>query len=259
MRMKRATAVRLNISDVVNAKFIPASNINPQSVIMTPDERVISRVMLLGRIEGNVFFDREAKFAAFTLADDTGEISCRLFRDGIAKAENITKGDLVKVVGKVRYYKKEGEDNGEIYVAPEVVRKVDDPLWTQVHNLEVKMCSNSHAHQNTPSKSASNTTAKQTTTPRRESAPTGAPSAEGNTKHEKKPEEKRQGKDDNQTSGAKEKVLELIQRLDDGSGVKYITLLNESGLPEEELENALAELLDEGEIYEPKIGRFRCT
>jgi len=251
LRMKRATAVRLNISDVVNAKFIPASNINPQNIIMTPDERVISRVMLLGRIEGNVFFDREAKFAAFTLADDTGEISCRLFRDGIAKAENITKGDLVKVVGKVRYYKREGEDNGEIYVAPEVVRKVDDPLWTQVHNLEVKMCSNSHAH------SASNATAKQSTTPRRKSAPTKAPSAAG--KHEKKPEEKRQEKDDNQTSGAKEKVLDLIQRLDDGSGVKYITLLNESGLPEEELDNALAELLDEGEIYEPKIGRFRCT
>jgi RPA family protein len=52
-------------------------------------------------------------------------------------------------------------------------------------------------------------------------------------------------------------VLNLIEELDEGEGVKYITLLNESKLDDEKLEEVLGELMNDGEIYEPKIGRFK--
>jgi RPA family protein len=52
-------------------------------------------------------------------------------------------------------------------------------------------------------------------------------------------------------------VLNLIESMDEGEGVKYLDLLRESGLDEERLEDLLNELMREGEIYEPKIGRFR--
>jgi predicted transcriptional regulator len=52
-------------------------------------------------------------------------------------------------------------------------------------------------------------------------------------------------------------VLDLIEKSDQGKGVKYVTLLDESGLNEDTLEGVLKELMNEGEIYEPKIGRFK--
>jgi RPA family protein len=52
-------------------------------------------------------------------------------------------------------------------------------------------------------------------------------------------------------------ILNLIEELDEGEGVKYITLLSESGLEDEQLEEVLGELMGDGEIYEPKIGRFK--
>ncbi len=56
---------------------------------------------------------------------------------------------------------------------------------------------------------------------------------------------------------AKEKVLEVIKTLDEGEGVKYITIARETGIKEEELDKIINDLLVEGEIYEPKIGRFK--
>ena len=52
-------------------------------------------------------------------------------------------------------------------------------------------------------------------------------------------------------------VLNLIEELDTGDGVKYITLLEKTKLSEEELEDVLTELMNEGSIYEPTLGRFK--
>lgn len=210
--MKRATAVRLHARDVARAKYIPAGDANPQSLIITPGGVAASRVMLVGEAR-DIYFNRENRFAAFKLRDDTGEVSCRLFRDGIVKVESIAEGDLVKVAGKVRHYE------GENYIVPEVVRKLDNPLWLQVHALEVKMRLGG--------------------------------------KSRKKPEEK--GGAEENAASVEEKVLALIRKLDEGHGVKYSTLLNESGLPEDELDLALSALKEERRIYEPRIGMFRCT
>lgn len=57
--------------------------------------------------------------------------------------------------------------------------------------------------------------------------------------------------------GASTRVKELIQAKDEGEGVKYITIARNAGLKENELDNIINKLLIEGEIYEPKIGRFK--
>ena len=227
--MKRATAIRLHARDVAQANYIPAGDANPQTLIITPDGTAASRVMLAG-VAKDIYFNRENRFAAFKLRDDTGEVACRFFRDGIEKVESIAEGDLVKVAGKVRHY------NGENYVIPEVVRKLDNPLWLQVHALEVKMRSDG----------------------KKQAADRNGMAKRGEARSRKKAEENDKEKAEGETTSAEERVLALIRKLDDGGGVKYITLLNESGLPEDELELALSVLMEEGKIYEPKIGRFRC-
>ena len=55
----------------------------------------------------------------------------------------------------------------------------------------------------------------------------------------------------------KEVVLNAIAELDDGSGARYIDIARETGLGYEKTEKVLKELMQDGEIYEPRIGRFK--
>ncbi len=58
-------------------------------------------------------------------------------------------------------------------------------------------------------------------------------------------------------SDSRAAVLNLISESDSGEGIKYSKLREISGLDDEQLEGILNELMGDGEIYEPKIGRFK--
>ncbi len=55
----------------------------------------------------------------------------------------------------------------------------------------------------------------------------------------------------------KEKVLNAIEKLDEGEGADFYDILNEVKIDEEKLEEIINELLAEGEIYMPKINKFK--
>jgi RPA family protein len=55
----------------------------------------------------------------------------------------------------------------------------------------------------------------------------------------------------------KEAVKGIIEKLDGGDGAKYLGIVEETGLGDEKLEAILGELMDAGEVYEPKIGKFK--
>jgi RPA family protein len=52
-------------------------------------------------------------------------------------------------------------------------------------------------------------------------------------------------------------VLSLIEKLDTGSGADYNALLKDSGIEGSQVDETLNDLLKDGEIYEPKIGKFK--
>lgn len=55
----------------------------------------------------------------------------------------------------------------------------------------------------------------------------------------------------------KPKILEVIQSLDTGEGVEVGKLSKVLDLPEHIIENTIDELLNNGSIYEPKVGFFK--
>jgi RPA family protein len=55
----------------------------------------------------------------------------------------------------------------------------------------------------------------------------------------------------------KKAIKDIIEELDEGSGVKYLHIIEECGLSEEKLECIITELMEAGEVYEPKIGKFK--
>lgn len=52
-------------------------------------------------------------------------------------------------------------------------------------------------------------------------------------------------------------VKRVIEEGDEGDGTKYLQIIEESGLGEEKVEEILSELMEDGQIYEPKIGKFK--
>ncbi len=55
----------------------------------------------------------------------------------------------------------------------------------------------------------------------------------------------------------KTKVLNAIEMLDEGEGADFYDILNETKIDEEKLEEIINELLTDGEIYMPKINKFK--
>jgi stage V sporulation protein G len=63
--------------------------------------------------------------------------------------------------------------------------------------------------------------------------------------------------EESETENLKALMLKLMTELDQGDGVKYLEIVEKSGQDEGKVEEVLGELLADGEVYEPKIGRFK--
>jgi RPA family protein len=111
------------------------------------------------------------------------------------------------------------EYEDETYIAPRMITKIGHPNWEIVRNLELLL------------------RAKKTgiAVPQEEVLDT-----------EEEPK-----------SDLKPIVLSLIERLDEGDGADYNSILKESGVKDTELDPTLNDLLSGSDIYEPKIGKFK--
>jgi RPA family protein len=118
----RKAAKKLHVSDIHNSTYIKRPGWEPSGVITRYGE--ISRVYVMGiivSIEDNTFL----------LDDGSGNISIRFF-----ETQDMSKyalGDLMIVIGRPR------EWESSKYIVPEIVRKVDDKRWYELHQLELKL------------------------------------------------------------------------------------------------------------------------
>ncbi|MBR9682794.1 MAG: hypothetical protein GOV02_03900, partial [Candidatus Aenigmarchaeota archaeon] len=55
----------------------------------------------------------------------------------------------------------------------------------------------------------------------------------------------------------KEKILELIGKIDSGEGVEYQKIITESGLSENEVDSIIQDLLETGTCFEPLPGKIK--
>lgn len=209
-----------------------ATKLRVRDLIDTSLKEDVSRVRVLGTVVSR-YVGEDRKYGSITLDDATETILVKTFGEELALLEGIKPGDIVDVVGKVKEY------GGERYISPESIWRIRDPNWELVRKLELLM----------KEKRLREKASQVEVPPSHGIPPQGmeAPAVEV-------VEETAEGEEERDP---KEMVLELVERLGDKDGIKYVTLLEESGLAEEKLESVLNELMGEGEIYEPKIGRFK--
>ena len=159
----------------------------------------------------------DGKYAVLTLDDATETITLRAFDTDVAMLDVLVEGDTVDAIGGVREY------SDELYIATESVTLVKDPNWELVRKLELAI---------------------------KIKALGGEAQAQEETPVE-------EVKEDGESVDVKIKVKDVIEKLDTGDGAKYIGIIDETGLGDEKLEAILGELMEAGEVYEPKIGKFK--
>ncbi len=230
-RYKRATAIKLHINHLISGSHVKDEGNN---YIETAFGLPVSRVRILGTIVGKWMpyakngaqTDKKPQ-ASLTLDDCTETIRIKAWTEEIKKFEGFEIGDIVDIIGHVREYET------EIYITPEIIKKIEDPNWELVRELEIIEFLDKITHQ-TKLQPISSITQR-------------SDSKDLDTVN---PKSKEKG-------FFKDQIVELINQLDESKGVSLSDLKENIKMAEDDFQDALKELINEGTIYQPSQGRYK--
>ncbi len=125
---RRNIAYKLRIGDVL--KGIPMMDDGKFLFLELGDKKIV-RVNILANCVDKFIQEGEKQFATLTIDDASGQLKLKTFGEDIEPLKEIMQGDTLQIIGNMR------EWNGEIYMIPEVVKKVD-VRWLLVRKLEIQ-------------------------------------------------------------------------------------------------------------------------
>ncbi len=254
--MARATTVRVNISDIVQAKFDPQGPryVSPLGVEMR-------RVMLVGHVIRSFQSKKEREFAAILLDDGTDTIQVKAWDSDMRRlnlVRGVEVGSLVLVIGKIR---QSGQQ--DLYIEPEIIRRLTDPNYITLHILErlrgLLTLSGVSSQEQAISDDAS---AKSVTT---RITPTSAAkrTSTDNGSSELVPSSAKSDASEGRSTTLKSKILEFIKtraaQRPDGRGVdgkEIIAFFVAKGSTNADVNLCIIDLLDEQKIREVSVSRY---
>ncbi len=242
MEKKRLTAIKTNIADICNGKFVKTED---STYVLTKNAQQIGRARILATVVDK-FISENKKLYSVTLDDSTDTIRAKIFDSMIL--EKINVGDIVDVTGRVREY------SDEIYILLENIWAVNDPNFEILRKLEIK-----EQRKSIENKKKMVLEYKKQISDLEElkhivkEFGIGSEEVEAIVDSESLPDTT----EDVGTDDQKNKILEHIENLDKGEGCTYSELMEASGLPESAIDVVIEELLNEGSCFEPKPGRIK--
>ena len=129
MENRRITTAKTKIRPIVRGKFVKCEGFTP-SYVLTQLGQKLSRVRLVATVLRK-YVAESGNFAALTLDDGTETIGVKVF-NAVSMFENLKEGDDIDIIGKVREYQ------GEVYLFPEIIHKIDDPNIELLREVEIK-------------------------------------------------------------------------------------------------------------------------
>ena len=212
---KRKTAYKVWINDLIKGNFVKVTYEWESNYVELRGLKV-SRVNLIGVIIDSFV---QENYVSLIVDDGSANLRLMLWGEAVSLVSNLGIGDIVLVIGKVKDY------NNSIYVTPDFVRKIDNPLWLKVRKKELINLF-------------------------------GEP-LKFNNKLEELDEQNTDFIEekvvDEPSFNKREKVISLIEKLDDSNGVPIEKLIKESGFDNDIL-NVINDLIKEGEIFQLKEG-----
>lgn len=220
-----------------------------QYVILPFGVRVFRANIIATAVEKQA--SEDGSFCSVILDDGSDTIPARFFGENLSLSDNIRPGDILIVIGDVR------EIEGERCILPDIARAVENPNFELLRELELraieKECREKkmlfdELRKTVPENEFASETGKAGISEEAVSAMLEYESASHG--HTPVVEEK--------LFDLRESVMQKIIELDSGSGAQYekvVESLNAHGPAE--VERALGELLNSGEIYEPTAGIYK--
>tara|TARA_B100001971_G_C18185664_1_gene535447 strand:+ start:267 stop:950 length:684 start_codon:yes stop_codon:yes gene_type:complete len=219
------TAFKVRIKDIINGEFIKSeSQLNQDYLNITSIGKVL-RVRVMATVVSRFINDNQ-KFALLTLDDGSDTITIRSFGDEVEMLMNVNPGDIVDVIGKVKEY------DEEKYISTELLWNVENPNWELVRHLELLIQDQNRGNLN----------------------PSNIDNKTSNLMEDTLDiEEEIIGED------PKIIIINILDNIDTGHGVSVTSIIEESGLGKNVVEETIGVLMGKGEIYEPKVGMFKLV
>ncbi|MFB6265840.1 MAG: hypothetical protein ABEI07_02020 [Candidatus Nanohaloarchaea archaeon] len=183
--------------------------------------------------------------------------------------EGVEEGDIVEVLGKVKKY------DGEIYVNPEMVVH-RGPSYELARGLELENFREEWSEYVETAEELAGERDDESVEQELKGEGLNEREAEGVLKFVEEggdieverdetgtgsvpPDEARESSDEEgeESGDHREEVVEAIGKLDEGEGVEYSEIMEETGVEEEVLEDVINDLLSDGTCYEPRPGRIK--
>lgn len=207
---KRQIAYKVGVSDILGNKYIREDGWLPNYIEI--NQKKVSRVNFIGVI---ISKEKSEESYNFVVDDGSGRIQLRFFERG----EGLFIGDLVTVIGRPR------EFGGDIYLVPEIIKKISNPEWVEVRKTELRIEKQKYGSKTVNEEKAC--------------------SEELTVENEEFVEEQ------NPTA----KILSAIRELDTGNGVSYEEITEKSKI--NNAEQIIRRLLEEGDVFEIKSGKYK--
>ncbi len=262
---KRLPASRVYIKDILNGYYVKSEGDFEPNYLITRDARKIYRAKVVATVVREPVISDDETYGKFQIDDGTGTIWVLGFRDDTRFIRLVKKGDLVQIIGKVA----EWRDDKQILV--EGVAKVDPNFWI-LHRFETLKEKVEHAKKARLAFDIYNRygiTAKAKVIAKNKGIDEDLLITmdelytmileqrnleEELFEEEEIPEE--EPKENPEVEKAKKAVIQLLREKGKALSHKFIIKKLSSEFDEDVLEEAITQLLAEGEIYEPEIGYY---
>lgn len=122
--MAYVPAYKFWISEIVGAKIDELGKCIEVGGVKVKKARVMGTVV-------KVYRSQTSEYAFLTIDDGTAQIRVKIFGEEVKEIEKWKIGDIVDVIGRVRFR------DSEIYLVPEMLIKVKDPNWELLRKLQL--------------------------------------------------------------------------------------------------------------------------
>ncbi|WP_297091417.1 OB-fold nucleic acid binding domain-containing protein [Thermococcus sp.] len=262
---KRLPASRVYIKDIIDGYYVKSEGDFEPNYLITRDARKVYRVKVVATVVREPIMSEDETYGRFQIDDGTGTLWVFGFRENTRFINLVKKGDLVQIIGKVA----EWRDDKQILV--EGIAKVEPNMWI-LHRFETLKEKAEHAKKAkiafeiydrygitakakviAKNKGVSEdmlmTIDELYTMMLEQRSTEEALFEEEITEEEPKAENPELEK-------AKKAVLDLLREKGKALSHKFIVKKLSKEIDEELIEEAITQLLAEGEIYEPEIGYY---
>lgn len=204
---KRQVAHHIRISTLLNGEYVKQEGWEP-NYVMTSNGQQVSRVNIIGVIIS------PPTPVEVEIDDGSGRLILRQFDESV-RLMHLKVGDPVIVIGRPREYER------QIYVLPEIVKKLQNPEWLKVRQTQLQ--------------------AETLQAPREE------PLKDDHI--EPKKQESQSFREQYET------IYSLIKQMDDGRGADIEEVLQSANL--QNGEEIIKQLILEGEVFEMSPGMLK--